>query len=126
MEAVRGTNFADTYDATGFSGTSTNAGSSGTFNNFEGMGGNDAIIGNGNTRLQYTQSSAGVTVDLLAGTATGDASVGTDTFTGVNAVMGSMFADVFSGSGANENFMALPATILSMETAASIRRNTPI
>nr|WP_256467870.1 Ig-like domain-containing protein [Bradyrhizobium sp. 18] len=107
VEAVRGSNFADTYDATGFSGTSTNAGSSGTFNNFEGMGGNDAIIGNGNTRLQYTQSSAGVTVDLLAGTATGDASVGTDTFTGVNAVMGSMFADVFSGSGANENFMGL-------------------
>ncbi|SFN97295.1 type I secretion C-terminal target domain (VC_A0849 subclass), partial [Bradyrhizobium sp. Rc3b] len=107
VEAVRGTNFADTYDATGFSGTSTNAGSSGTFNNFEGMGGNDGIIGNGNTRLQYTQSTAGVTVDFLAGTATGDASVGTDTFTGVNAVMGSMFADTFSGSGANENFMGL-------------------
>ena len=107
VEAVRGTNFADTYDATGFSGTSTNAGSSGTFNNFEGMGGNDTIIGNGNTRIQYTQSSAGVTVDFLAGTAIGDASVGTDTFTGVNAVMGSMFADTFSGSGANENFMGL-------------------
>ncbi|WP_246917353.1 Ig-like domain-containing protein [Bradyrhizobium sp. SHOUNA76] len=107
VEAVRGTNFADTYDAAGFSGTSTNAGSSGTFNNFEGMGGNDGIIGNGNTRLQYTQSTAGVTVDFLAGTATGDASVGTDTFTGVNAVMGSMFADTFAGSGANENFMGL-------------------
>ncbi|MEZ2144665.1 Ig-like domain-containing protein [Bradyrhizobium sp. DN5] len=107
VEAVRGTNFADTYDATGFSGTSTNAGSSGTFNNFEGMGGNDTIIGNGNTRIQYTQSSAAVTVDFLAGTAIGDASVGTDTFTGVNAVMGSMFADTFSGSGANENFMGL-------------------
>ncbi|RXG85150.1 hypothetical protein EAS61_36810, partial [Bradyrhizobium zhanjiangense] len=107
VEAVRGTNFADTYDATGFSGTSTNAGSSGTFNNFEGMGGNDTIIGNGNTRIQYTQSSAGVTVDFLAGTAIGDASVGTDTFTGVNAVIGSMFADTFSGSGANENFMGL-------------------
>ncbi|WP_258767759.1 S-layer family protein [Bradyrhizobium arachidis] len=107
VEAVRGTNFADTYDATGFNGTSTNAGSSGTFNNFEGMGGNDTIIGNGNTRIQYTQSSAGVTVDFLAGTAIGDASVGTDTFTGVNAVMGSMFADTFSGSGANENFMGL-------------------
>ncbi|MCK1528422.1 hypothetical protein IVB15_12010, partial [Bradyrhizobium sp. 182] len=107
VEAVRGTNFADTYDATGFSGTSTNAGSSGTFNNFEGMGGNDAVIGNRNTRIQYTQSSAGVTVDFLAGTAIGDASVGTDTFTGVNAVIGSMFADIFSGSGANENFMGL-------------------
>ncbi|WP_249141166.1 Ig-like domain-containing protein, partial [Bradyrhizobium manausense] len=107
VEAVRGTNFADTYDATGFNSTSTNAGSSGTFNNFEGMGGNDTIIGNGNTRIQYTQSSAGVTVNFLAGTAIGDASVGTDTFTGVNAVMGSMFADTFSGSGANENFMGL-------------------
>ncbi|UPK37904.1 hypothetical protein IVB18_11715 [Bradyrhizobium sp. 186] len=107
VEAVRGTNFADIFDSTGFSGTSTNAGSSGIFNNFEGMGGNDTIIGNGNTRLQYTQSSAGVTVDFLAGTAIGDASVGTDTFSGVNAVMGSMFADTFSGSGANENFMGL-------------------
>ena len=107
VEAVRGTSFADTYDATGFSGTSTNAGSFGTFNNFDGMAGNDTIIGNGNTRIQYTQSTAGVTVDFVAGTAVGDASVGTDTFTGVNAVMGSMFADTFSGGGANENFMGL-------------------
>ncbi|MCP3391766.1 Ig-like domain-containing protein [Bradyrhizobium sp. CCGB12] len=107
VEAVRGTNFADTYNATGFSGTSINAGSSGTFNNFEGMGGNDNILGNGNTRLQYTQSTAGVTVDLLAGTAIGDGSVGNDTFAGVNSVMGSIFADTFSGSGANENFMGL-------------------
>jgi hypothetical protein len=38
VEAVRGTNFADVYDATGFSGISTNAGSSGTFNNFDRRG----------------------------------------------------------------------------------------
>ncbi|MCK1268764.1 FecR domain-containing protein [Bradyrhizobium sp. 49] len=107
VEAVRGTKFADVYDATGFSSTSTNAGSNGTFNDFEGMGGNDTIIGNGNTRIQFTQSTGGVTVDLLAGTAIGDASVGTDTLTGVNAVMGSMFADTFLGSSANENFMGL-------------------
>ena len=54
IEAVRGTSFTDTYDATGFSGISANAGSNGTFNEFEGMAGNDTITGNGNTRLQYT------------------------------------------------------------------------
>lgn len=73
MEAVRGTNFADTYNATGFSGSSTNAGSYGTFNNFEGMGGDDTITGNSNTRLQYTLALDGVTVDLSAGTAHGTA-----------------------------------------------------
>jgi VCBS repeat-containing protein len=112
VEAVRGTNFADTYDATGFSGTSTNAGSLGTFNNFDGEGGNDTIIGNGNTRIQYSQSLAAVTVDIAAGTAHGTAAgdlanVGTDTFSGVNAVMGSMFDDTLLGSNGNENFMGL-------------------
>ncbi|SDM85099.1 VCBS domain-containing protein [Afipia sp. GAS231] len=112
VEAVRGTNFADVYDATGFSGTSTNAGSSGTFNNFDGEGGNDTIIGNGNTRIQYSQSLAAVTVDLAAGTAHGTApgdiaNVGTDTFTGVNAVMGSMFDDTLLGSAVNDTFQGL-------------------
>ncbi|MDA9489416.1 hypothetical protein XI08_09480, partial [Bradyrhizobium sp. CCBAU 11361] len=107
VEAVRGTNFIDTYDATGFSGSSVNAGSNGTFNNFDGQGGDDVIIGNGNTRIQYTNSTGAVTVDFVAGTAVGDASIGTDHFSGVNAVMGSMFGDTFSGSAANENFMGL-------------------
>ncbi|GGI24311.1 beta strand repeat-containing protein [Bradyrhizobium guangdongense] len=104
IEAVRGTNFADTYDATGFSGTSINAGSFGTFNEFTGGGGNDTIIGNGNTRISFNNATSGVTVDLQTGatpgtgTATGDASVGTDTFSGVNAVQGSMFDDVIYGS----------------------------
>ena len=39
-----------------------------------------------------------MTVDLAAGTATGDASVGTDTFTGVSRVRGSNFADTISGN----------------------------
>ena len=104
IEAVRGTNFADTYDATGFSGTSINAGSNGTFNEFTGGGGNDTIIGNGNTRISFNNATAGVSVDLQTGatpgtgTATGDASVGTDTFSGVNAVQGSMFDDTIYGS----------------------------
>jgi VCBS repeat-containing protein len=115
VEAIRGTNFADVYDATGFNGTtSTNLGSNGTFNNFDGQGGNDTIIGNGNTRIQYSNSAAAVTVDIAAGTAHGTAAgdvaqVGTDTFSGVNAVMGSMFDDTLLGSNstATETFMGL-------------------
>jgi len=104
VESVRGTKFADTYVATGFSGASTNAGSNGTFNEFNGGGGNDTITGNGNTRLAYVNATGGVTVDMQTGatpgtgTATGDASTGTDTFSGVNAVQGSMFDDVIRGS----------------------------
>ncbi|WP_371259555.1 beta strand repeat-containing protein [Bradyrhizobium sp. URHD0069] len=112
VEAVRGTNFADTYNAVGFSGSSTNAGSLGTFNNFDGVGGDDIILGNGNTRIQYTNALDAVTVDIVLGkahgTAAGDAAgTGTDTFSGVNAVIGSMFGDTISGSGNNETFMGL-------------------
>ncbi|PSO16455.1 hypothetical protein C7G42_23290 [Bradyrhizobium sp. MOS003] len=112
IEGVRGTAFSDTYNATAFNSGSTNAGSLGTFNNFEGMGGNDHIIGNGGTRLQFSQALDGVTVDIAAGTSHGTAAgdvaqVGTDDFTGVNAVMGSLFADTISGSSANEVFQGL-------------------
>src|SRR5262249_52081017 len=103
IELVRGSNFADIYDATGFTATSTNASSGSVnasgaaFNEIEGMGGNDTIIGNGNTRVAFYNATAGVTVDIRAGTATGDASVGSDTFTDVNSVVGSQFADAFYG-----------------------------
>jgi Ca2+-binding RTX toxin-like protein len=103
IELVRGSDFDDTYDATGFDGTSTNAGSNGTFNEFEGRGGDDTITGNGNTRVSYVNATAGVTVNLGAGTATGDASVGTDTILGgVNAVRGSQFNDDLRGTGGND------------------------
>ena len=36
------------------------------------------------------------------------AQVGTDHFTGVNAVMGSLFGDVINGSGASDVFMGRP------------------
>jgi Ca2+-binding RTX toxin-like protein len=109
VEAVRGTNFADSYIATGFSGTSTNVGSNGTFNEFTGNGGDDTITGNGNTRLSFSNATAGVTVNIATGNATGDASVGHDTFTGVNAIMGSMFNDTLTGSGSTgtETFTGL-------------------
>jgi Ca2+-binding RTX toxin-like protein len=108
IERVRGGDFADTYDATGFSGSSQNAGSNGTFNEFEGRGGNDTITGNGNTRVSYVNATAGVTVNLGAGSATGDASVGTDTILGgVNAVRGSQFNDDLRGTGGNDTLEGL-------------------
>ncbi|MDP3078720.1 VCBS domain-containing protein [Bradyrhizobium sp.] len=125
VEGVRGTHFADTYNAVGFNGASTNAGSLGFFNSFDGQDGNDSITGNGNTRIQYSQSTAAVFVDL-ANTAAGGtglardradalnltnldlASVGIDViYGGVNAVMGSMFGDTLLGSANNEQFMGL-------------------
>ena len=82
VEFVTGTNFADIFNAgattnnpQGFNSNSTNAGSTvgsnvnGTFNEFEGRGGNDTIIGNGSTRISYLHATAGVTVDIAAGTA---------------------------------------------------------
>ena len=106
-----GTNFADTYDATGGDGAGGNAGfgelgalnigNNGTLNEFEGLGGNDVISGNGNTRITFTNATGGVTVDLAGGTATGNSSVGTDTFTGVANVRGSNFTDTISGNAGN-------------------------
>ncbi len=125
VEGVRGTRFADTYNAVGFSGGSTNAGSLGFFNNFDGQDGNDSITGNGNTRIQYSQSTAAVFVDLADVSAGGTgmardladalnqtsldlASVGIDViYGGVNAVMGSMFGDSLLGGAGNEHFMGL-------------------
>nr|WP_249810728.1 VCBS domain-containing protein [Bradyrhizobium sp. 17] len=105
VESVRGTNKADSYDATGFSGTSgSNLGSNGTFNEFVGMGGDDNIIGNNNTRISYINATGGVVVDMQTGatpetgTADGDASTGHDNFSGVNNVQGSMFNDTIFGS----------------------------
>ena len=114
IESVRGTNFADSYTATGFNGTTgTNLGSNGTFNEFNGMGGNDSITGNGATRVTFINATGGVVVDLQTGgtagtgTASGDASTGNDTFSGVNAIQASMFDDTLSGSSNNDNIAGL-------------------
>ena len=135
IEMVTGGNFADTYNAGattnnpgGFSSASTNNGSTvtsntaGLFNEFEGRGGNDIITGNGQTRVSYLHATAGVTATFTqnswtsstsggSGTVVGDASTGTDTFTGVNSVRGTNFNDTFTGSnnpfGTAENFEGL-------------------
>ncbi len=65
---------------------------------FEGGAGNDFIIGSGETRISYRSATSGVTVDLAAGNAFGNASVGTDTFFFVNQVSGSAHGDALFGS----------------------------
>ncbi|MBR0950712.1 VCBS domain-containing protein [Bradyrhizobium canariense] len=111
VESVRGTNFADSFNAAGFNGGGVNPGSNGTFNEFNGMGGNDTITGNGNTRLAFVNATGAVTVDIAAGTDSGDASTGNDTFSNVNAIQASMFNDTLLGSnnatGTTETFAGL-------------------
>src|SRR5262245_6781993 len=102
VERIRGSNFDDTYVATGFNSGSALPGRGTDFNEFEGLGGNDTIIGNGNTRVSYLNAAAGVTVSLLSGMAFGGrgdpAGVGVDHFTGVNSIRGSNFNDGMLGS----------------------------
>ncbi|MDB5875949.1 MAG: hypothetical protein JWQ07_5391, partial [Ramlibacter sp.] len=104
IESVRGTNFADSYTAASFGAagftnpTNFNVGNNGTFNEFEGMGGNDTIAGNNNTRILFTNATGAVTVDLAANSADGDGSVGHDTITGISQVRGSSFNDTLRGS----------------------------
>ena len=108
-ESVRGTNLVDTYDATGWATAGAlNIGDVGTIgafggslNEFEGMGGNDMITGSGDTRISFVNASGSVTVDIAAGTAIGNGSVGTDTFTGVGRVRGSNGNDTISGGFGN-------------------------
>src|SRR4029078_11814363 len=64
-----GSNFAYTYVAYGFNGASSDLPNGTSFNEFEGMGGNDSITGNGNTRISYVSATAGVQVHRAGGTA---------------------------------------------------------
>jgi len=109
IEQIRGSEFADRFDATGFSHTSTNAGSSWDFNRFEGQGGADEIIGNGNTYIDYFNANGSIVVTTTGQgmgtvTATYGSNTATDTFTGVGGINGSSFADTFNGGGSNDNF----------------------
>src|SRR5207245_9354721 len=105
VEGVQATSVIDAYDATGYglAGALNVSTSNGSFNQFEGLGGDDVITGNGNTRVLYSNATGAVTITIGAGgagSAAGDASVGTDTFTGgVNSALGGGFADTYNASG---------------------------
>ena len=118
IESVRASNANDIYNATGFTGPTVptswnpsvnNGGDQGNFNEFEGMAGNDQVTGNGNTRIVHYSALAGIVVTVsgftnllnpgagVSGSVTGDASIGTDSFTGVSQIRGSIFNDTFTG-----------------------------
>lgn len=115
IDAVRGTAFDDTYTAysnwlggqfAGYRGETV-----GQQNEFRPGLGDDIITGNGFTRLNYkSDATSGLTVvfnSAYAGKVTGGG-IGTDTFTGVNFVTGSRYADSFVGSDGDESFQPGP------------------
>ena len=83
VNSAIGSNFADVYDAHRFS-------TDGTFNSFQGKAATTPSPATATRRSSMAMRPPGVTITWCRrpGTATGDASVGTDTFTGgVNSVL---------------------------------------
>src|SRR4029079_16045843 len=65
-----------------------------------GGAGNDLLDGGSAfDRAIYSDATGSVTIDLAAGTATGDAGVGTDTLVNIEAAVGSDYGDVFDARG---------------------------
>ena len=98
-------------DATGFglAGAPNVSTSNGNFNQFEGLGGDDTITGNGNTRVIYSNATAGVTLTIGAGgagSALGSAVTRPRRPRQLHwrrqRAMGSNFADTIIGSSASE------------------------
>ena len=138
VELVRGTDHNDTFDATGFTAIGTLAapnagGDQGTFNEFEGGGGDDTVTGNGNTRISFQNATGAVSVDLFAGTAGGDVSVGADTITGgVSQVRGSGHNDTIVGSFNTTGFQIfegwaamISSTAMAGKTESATTTRTP-
>ena len=137
VEAARGTNFDDVFDATGYglAGALNVSTTNGNFNDFGGAGGNDTIIGNGNTRLNYPIAAASVTVDLetsvigtttaitVAGSATG-ATEGTDTLPASTPCRARCLATRCWEAASTTRSPALAATTSSTAAAASTPRAT--
>jgi Ca2+-binding RTX toxin-like protein len=80
----------------GNSGNDTVNGGPGGLDFVLGLDGDDALIGGGGKfdTASFAEASAGVTVDLAAGTATGE---GTDTLTGIGDIFGSPGNDALRG-----------------------------
>lgn len=112
MDAVKGTEFDDTFVVTAnwagsqFKGYGP-GGTMGVFFDIRPGAGNDVISGNGYTRLSYLdESTAPITVRFTSpgtGTVSG-ADAGLDTFNGVNSIRATNADDQLYGSDADEIF----------------------
>ncbi|GBH32190.1 cellulase family glycosylhydrolase [Sphingobium xenophagum] len=98
IETVRGTREADVLK--GDDGANTLVGNAGD-DLIAGRGGADVLDGGaGIDTLDYSESNAGLIIDLAKRTATGGHAMG-DTITGFENVIGSAFADKLSGDAGN-------------------------
>jgi len=127
VESIEGTRYSDFFNARDFSRFSTNGGGDeagfyGQNNSYKPLGGNDTVTGNGYTNLSYEAAKMGIFADLEAGfvDALGQDklspdtrpelqnnqdylyTVGRTTFTGVNGIEGTDYADYLKG-GATDN-----------------------
>lgn len=93
FELIVGTGFADTM--TGSAGNETFMGGDGA-DQFTGGGGADGIM--------YVTSSAAITIDLAAGTASGGDATG-DSFSGVRSVTGTSYNDSIGGDSQNNTLV---------------------
>src|SRR4051812_22673740 len=102
MATIKGTNLADTLYGT--SGADVISGLGGD-DTIKGGGGADQIDGgSGFDTIFYTDSSAGVSVNLATGRGIGGTAEG-DTYVSIEAVWGSSFNDTLTGdNGANQLF----------------------
>ena len=74
----------------------------GADNTFEGLGGDDILNGGaGSDTAFYSRATTAVTVDLEAETASGDATVGADTLSSIENVIGGSGDDTLIGDGAD-------------------------
>ena len=90
IDTVRGTLLNDTLVGGAYDDLET----------FRGKAGNDSIDGgSGYDRADYLGSTGGVSVNLAAGTATGDASIGSDTLRSIEMIRGTVFDDVYDARG---------------------------
>lgn len=138
IEVVVGTQFADVYDASTYSASSTNRNSFGSvYNVYTALGGNDVIIGNGQTILNYGGVGGALEVNLsnqLDGTqeaiitnfvadangSTFDA--GAITASGVYFVIAGNFNDTLIGGGQVNTLGGSAANVLSGDVSFEMFR----
>jgi Ca2+-binding RTX toxin-like protein len=106
---VRGTSYDDILFGTdGNPDTSTKWELLGVFESYEGMGGGDTIIGRGGLdRANYSQSAAGVSVNLALGLTSDDGFGDLDSLFDIEGIGGSPFSDDLTGDDDDNFFQPL-------------------